>query len=227
MNAYAQGGGHKDLASRLKIDTAVDQTQSGCANNRIIRTTIKDSHHNESTLYVLGMTFVGRSEATILKVQDENNSFEGAWTNPQNQIYQDRWVDHWKQKDTDDFVNLKLKEEIMSVLDRTEDLMLRICAMIDSLKSRGHRVIVFQQADTSYHSLLDTPRLALFKKYPEFIDGFKWCAIQWQHSQGVAPLGDPNPSKYGKAPEEIQHRQPGQHKLLNDHLVQHLNSISI
>ena len=38
MNAYAQGGGHEDLASRLKIDTAVDQTQSGCANNRIIRT---------------------------------------------------------------------------------------------------------------------------------------------------------------------------------------------
>ena len=25
MNAYAQGGGHEDLASRLKIDTAVDQ----------------------------------------------------------------------------------------------------------------------------------------------------------------------------------------------------------
>ena len=75
MNAYAQGGGHEDLASRLKIDTAVDQTQSGCANNRIIRTTIKDSHYNESTLYVLGMTFVGRSEATILKVQNEENIY--------------------------------------------------------------------------------------------------------------------------------------------------------
>jgi len=219
MDCYAQGGGHKDLATKLNIDNAVNLTQSGCANGRIIRTTLKDSYDNEPTLYVLGMTFLNRKEAPILdleKDEKEESSFEGKWTNPQNQIFQKRWNSYWKQKDTDDFVNLKLKEEIIGTVDLAEDLMLRMCAMIDSLKLRGHDAIIYQQADTCYQPFLDTPRLALFKKYSQFIEGFKWCAIQWQHSQGVPALGDPFPSKYGKAPEDIQHREPGEHKVLNE-----------
>jgi len=156
MHVYAKGSGHRDLANELDIKTAVDLSQSGCANGRILRTTLKDSYNNEPSLYVLGMTFISRSEAPILDLlygEDNETSFEGKWTNPQNQLFQNRWSKHWSQKDTDDFVNLKLKEEVFSLLDRTEDLMFRMCALIDSLRSRGHRVIVFQQADNSYQCI--------------------------------------------------------------------------
>jgi len=228
MHVYAKGGGHRDLANELDIKTAVDLSQSGCANGRILRTTLKDSYNNEPSLYVLGMTFISRSEAPILDLlygEDNETSFEGKWTNPQNQLFQERWSKHWSQKDTDDFVNLKLKEEVFSLLDRTEDLMFRMCALIDSLRLRGHRVIVFQQADNSYQMYLNAPRLFLFKKYPEFVDSFKWCSIQWQHEQGVPPIENPVEGKYGKTPDEMLHRKSGEHKLLNQHLVKHYKNI--
>ena len=224
MNAYTIGGGHIDLAHKLNIKTAVDLSQSGCANNRILRTTLKDSYSNGPSLYVLGITFISRSEAPILKLQDKENeetSFEGRWTNPQNQLFEHRWIDHWQQKDTDDFVNLKLKQEVFSLLDRTEDLMLRMCSLIDSLHSRGHQVIIFQQADNSYHHFLTTPKLSLFKKYVEFVDSFGWCSIQWQHKQGVPPMENYTISKYGKTPDEMMHRKPGEHELLNQYLLNH------
>ena len=228
MNTYAIGNGHIDLAHKLDINTAIDLSQSGCANGRILRTTLKDSYLNEPSLYVLGMTFISRSEAPILNLQDKENeetSFEGRWTNPQNQIFENRWMDHWRQKDTDDFVNLKLKEEAFSLIDRTEDLMIRMCALIDSLRSRRHRVIIFQQADDSYHHFLSTPKLSLFKKYGEFVDSFGWCSIHWQHKQGVQPIKNHPISKYGKTPDEMVHREPGEHELLNEYLVGHYRNI--
>ena len=68
MDVYASGNGHVDLASRLNIPTMESIAQSGCNNSRIIRTTLKDSYlTTEPTLYVLGVTFISRSEAPILK----------------------------------------------------------------------------------------------------------------------------------------------------------------
>jgi len=61
MHAYNRGGGHIDLATRLNMSDAVNLAQSGCANDRIIRTTLKDSYLTDKpTLYVLGITFVSR-----------------------------------------------------------------------------------------------------------------------------------------------------------------------
>jgi hypothetical protein len=69
-------------------------------------------------------------------------------------------------------VETKLKSEVFSILDRTEDLMYRMLATITDLQSRGHRVLMFQQADNLYLSHLDNPRLKLFQR-PEIINGFK------------------------------------------------------
>lgn len=224
MEAYAMGQGHVDLAEKLGIPNSKSLAIGGSANTRIIRTTLKHSYQTtQPTLYVLGMTFLSRLEIPILENQSE---FEGRWTNPQNQQFSKDWQIGWGQVDTDQFVDIKLKSEIYSILDRTEDLMYKILSMIADLQNRGHRVLLFQQADDLYHGYLDDPRLHFFKNKPVIIDGFSWRAIPWQHQQGVTP------TRYGRNPKhqvpiDIAHRVPGQHQVLNEFLVDYINQHSI
>ena len=81
------------------------------------------------------MTFVSRLEIPILTDTDQ---FEGRLANPQNQDFQSRWVAYWKSVDSKRFVELKLKWEAESILDRTEDLMYHMLAVISDIRSRGH-----------------------------------------------------------------------------------------
>jgi len=231
MHMYADiGQGHKHLAELLQIPQAISLAQSGCNNTRILRTVAKDSYTTAiPTFYVLGMTFISRSELPILRYcnQDPETSFEGRWTNPQNQLYKDQWEEIWTEKDTELFVNLKLKEEMFSLLDRTEDLMYRMLSLINDLESRGHRVLIYQQADTSYFSELDSQRLTLFKTKVNFIQSFSWASILWQHSQGV-PIEKQNyNSIYGDAPAEIRHREARQHHVLNKFLTNYIKEYKI
>lgn len=226
MDVYALGNGHIDLASRFSVPVAESIAQSGSSNSRILRTTLKDSYSTSGpTLYVLGMTFISRNEVPILKYpswDDPATSFEGRWTNPQNQLFRSQWEDFWTEKDTATFVELKLKEELVSLLDRTEDLMYRLLSMIADLESRNHKVIVYQQADTSYFSDLSVPRLSLFKSKKNFVNSFAWPAVIWQHEQGV-PIRDQNyKNRYGIAPESIRHRRPGHHNILNEFLTNYI-----
>ena len=93
MYSYAAGQGQVDLANQLGIDSAQSIAVSGSANSRILRTTLKHSYATTvPTFYVLGMTFVSRLE---LPICEEETSFEGRWTNPQNQEYKSRWQLHW------------------------------------------------------------------------------------------------------------------------------------
>ena len=112
MDVYAQGNGHRDLAEKLNLLHYESIAQSGCSNSRIIRTTLKHSYNSSrKNLYVLGMTFISRSEAPILCC-DDPGSFEGRWTNPQNQIFRDQWEHHWTEKDTEKFVEIKIRNLI-------------------------------------------------------------------------------------------------------------------
>ena len=226
MHVYALGNGHNDLADRLGITDAESIAQSGCNNSRILRTTVKDSYLTDvPTFYVLGMTFISRSEVPILKYEPGESaatSFEGRWTNPQNQLYASRWEDHWTNKDTDTFVDLKLKEELVSLLDRTEDLMYRMLTTISDLESRGHSVLLYQQADSDYFCELEAPRLQLFKTKSNFVNNFKWSAIQWQHEQGVPINEGAYTNRYGDAPESIRHRRAGHHQILNEFLTNYI-----
>jgi hypothetical protein len=223
MEVYSAGRGHRDLAQQLGISTSESLAIGGSANTRIIRTTLKHSYQAlEPTLYVLGMTFLSRLEIPILENQSE---FEGRWTNPQNQVFQNRWLPQWTTKDSDQFVELKLKYEVDSILDRTEDLMYRILATVDSLKMRGHRVLVYQQADNLYQEILDNPRFAPMQNRPEIIDGLSWRAIAWQHTQNVQPTIYAPGHPY--VPPDMVHPAAGHHQKLNEFLTTYIQEHKI
>ena len=221
MHSYAVGQGHIDLARRLQIADVHSIAVSGSANSRILRTTLKHSFSAPPTLYVLGMTFLSRLEVPICEPENE---FEGRWCNPQNQEFEHRWQVGWNKKDSQQFVDIKLKTEIYSILDRLEDLMLRMIATIDSLHSRGHRVLMFQQADNLYQEHLTNPRLQFFDR-PEIVGAFRWRATAWQASQGVKPKQYAPGSHY--VPPDMTHPAVGHHDMLNGYLTNYLHDNKI
>lgn len=220
-HSYALGNGHKDLAQRLGIATANSIAVSGSANSRILRTTLKHSFTAVPTLYVLGMTFLSRLEVPICEPETD---FEGRWVNPQNQEFSHRWQIGWNQKESEQFVDTKLKTEVYSILDRTEDLMYRMLSAIHSLKARGHRVLMFQQADNLYTEFLNDHRLRWFN-CAEIVHGFAWRATAWQASQGVEPkiYGPGQPL----VPRDMTHPAVGHHHQLNDFLTNYIDQYKI
>jgi hypothetical protein len=216
MELYAGGGGHVNLAQRLALDNPISLAIGGSANSRILRTTLKHSYTAPPTLYVLGMTFLSRLEIPIC---EPKNDFEGRWINPQNQEFKYRWQHDWTQADSEQFVNIKLKSEVFSILDRTEDLMYRMLSVIADLKSRNHRVLMFQQSDNLYTDFLDDTRLALFDQ-DEIVGKFAWRATAWQQAQGVLPNDYGPGAKY--VPPDMVHPAPGHHQKLNEYLTNYI-----
>ena len=216
MESYAAGQGHVDLARHLALDRPVSLAIGGSANSRILRTTLKHSYTAPPTFYVLGMTFLSRLEIPIC---EQLNDFEGRWVNPQNQEFKSRWQHGWTQTDCDQFVEIKLKSEVYSILDRAEDLMYRMLSVIADLKSRGHRVLMFQQADNLYQSYLDDPRLAMFDQQ-EIVGGFAWRASAWQAEQGVPPKDYGPNAPY--VPADMTHAEIGHHQMLNEYLTNYI-----
>jgi hypothetical protein len=223
MHKYAAGLGHVDLKTQLGIDSAQNIAVSGSANSRILRTTLKHSYATTvPTFYVLGMTFVSRLE---LPICEEETSFEGRWINPQNQEYKSRWQLHWTDQDSAQFVETKLKSEVYSIVDRTEDLMYRMLSTVNDLKSRGHQALLYQQADNLYHEHLHDPKLALLNSCPEIVHGFEWRATAYQHEQGVPGSKYPPGSPY--VPPDMTHPEQGHHHVLNTYLTNYINEHKI
>jgi hypothetical protein len=214
---YASGGGHKDLAQLLDIPAATSLAIGGSANSRIMRTTLKHSYQADvPTFYVVGATFLSRNEIPILNNSDE---FEGRWTNPQNQQFKSKWMTEWKQHDTDTYVELKLKSEVYSILDRLEDLQYRWLSFISDLKSRGHGCVIFQQGDDLHLPFMDDPRVQLFSTCKEIVEGYRWRSIAWQHEQGVPPAyRNPN------VPDAMTHPFPGKHNKVNQYLTDYIKA---
>lgn len=225
MQVYANGNGHVDLAEKLNISRAASLAMGGSANSRIIRTTLKDSyiHNNQPTLYVLGIAFLSRWELPIVEAQSD--SFEGRWTNPQNQDLRHRWQHNWSERDTDKLVDLRLQSDIYSCVDRIEDLMFQLMAMIDCLHKRGHRVLCFQQSDKVFEEFVDKLPINLFASTPVFVDQLKWRAVAWQHSQGVLPNTYID-TRY-EVPDDMRHPAAGHHHILNQRLVDYIRQHNI
>jgi hypothetical protein len=175
------------------------------------------------TFYVLGMTFVSRLE---LPICEEETSFEGRWTNPQNQEYKSRWQLHWTDQDSKQFVETKLKSEIHSIVDRTEDLMYRMLSTVNDLKSRGHAVLMYQQADNLYQEYLHDPKLALLNLCPEIVHGFRWRATAYQHELGVLGTKYTADSQH-VIPPDMTHPEKGHHHVLNTYLTNYINEHKI
>lgn len=218
MEAYANGGGHDHLAELLGISDSSSLAIGGSANTRILRTTLKHSYQaTQPTFYVLGLTFLSRLEIPILENQGE---FEGRWTNPQNQQFSAHWQYGWTQKDTDQFIEIKLKSEFSSILDRLEDLMYRLLSTVADLRARGHQVIMFQQADDIIQNFLKDPRVDLLKSIPNIVEGLSWLSIPWQHEHGVPSMYDD--CHIYHVPENMRHRAAGQHHKLNEFLANYI-----
>lgn len=218
MYTYASGQGHHDLAERLDIPVASSLAISGSANSRILRTTLKHSYTtNRPTFYVLGMTFLSRDELPLLKA---TNNFEGAWTNPQNQDHKMLWQPPWTAQDTDTYVELKLKWEWHTHVDRGEDLQYRMLSVINDLQSRGHAVVIFNQADDLLVPFFDDPRLRFFSGVNNIIEAYRWRAIQYQHDHNVPSMD--YGTQPGEVPEPLKHRLPGWHAVLNEYLVDYI-----
>jgi hypothetical protein len=178
----------------------------------------------------MGLTFVSRSEIPICTVDNEQTSFEGRWINPQNQEFSNRWEHFWSKSESERYVKQTRMIEAYSILDRTEDLMYRTLSAIADLQSRGHKVLVYQQADDLYHPHLSGLRLAPFAQCPNIVQGFSWCAIMYQHEQGVPaaePGGTANFIGPQTVPENIKHRAHGAHAPLNEFLVDYINDNGI
>ena len=227
MEIYASGYGHIDLARFLDIPNSESLAIGGSANSRILRTTLKHSYTvTEPTLYVLGLTFISRGEIPILSVTADDNSFEGRWVNPQNQTFEDRWEHFWSKAKSEEYVKLKIMVEAYSLIDRTEDLMYSVLAAIHSLQSRGHQVLIYQQADESYYHLLKHPKLQLFSSTKSIINGFGWCAVIYQHEQGVEKAQPTNKTFIGPSgvPDNIRHPAEFHHRVLNEYLIEYINN---
>jgi len=219
------GNGHADLAQQLDIANCSSLAIGGSANSRILRSTLKHSYQaTVPTFYLLGMTFLSRLEIPILG-QDPNREFEGAWTNPQNQQFRSQWVQHWSDSDTAQWIELKLKSELFSIADRLEDLMYRMLSLQASLTARGHRVLMYQQADNIYQEFLEDSRFEHFKNNLGIKDGFAWRSIAWQHMHEVAKVIYPKGNQY--VPPDMAHPLPGHHLMINTHLTQYIKDAKI
>lgn len=224
MHAYALGDGHQHLAGLLGIATATSIAVSGSANGRILRTTVKHSYTaSQPTFYVMGMTFLSRDELPILK---PINDFEGRWSNPQNQMFEKLWDYPWTWKDTKRYVDLKLKWECSSILDRAEDLQYRILSTVNDLRSRGHTVLVYNQADDVFRAFYDHPKLAHFKNCKYIVGDYSWRSVPWQHSQGV-PGTDYGVNLTAPVPPEMVHPARGHHRKINEYLTDYIQQHKI
>jgi len=219
MQHYAKGNGHGDLAAQLGIQLYHSLAGPGSCNNRIIRTTLRDSFVNtKPTLYVIGLTFLSRYE---LPVNLDRTELDGKWLsfttqgsiNPPGAII-DPCV---SKKDLDLYRDIWLRINLASVDEWAEDLQYRLLSMCDSLHSRGHGCIVFNTADSVLDYVLDQPEFFPLKSRGEIIHGLKWKSIPWQFDQGATwPPEDEHHDRNSR------HVDVGQHQWLNQYLTNHI-----
>ena len=230
QESYVQGHGHTDLSQRFGCRSD-SLTISGSANTRILRTTLKHSYETDyKTLYLIGLTFISREELPILRYDHKANPtsqdiWEGAWTNPQNQQFnKDRYNKGWDNTSLKQWIVFREAYEYHTLIDRVENLMYLMLAVIDSLTARGHSCIIYQQADEWWPGMTrqQTDRIRLLDNNKHIIGGFKWCAVREQHRAGVKYQSDVQYREGHDIDPEIRHRQPGEHKWLNDYLEDYI-----
>lgn len=215
---YALGKGHQDLAKSLNIKQVDDLSKCGATNDRIFRTTIRDSLHTDiPTLYLLGLTFLSRTEYPIdFLISDP----DGPWFSMQNSV--PNLPAHPNQiitdRDMQDLYRIKQKMFIQGGYWYFDNFCLHLISLINDLKSRGHRCLVFMNAEMQHLDWIDDERFKMLFNYSEIIEGLKWLAIPWQHQFGVPGQQD------DRVPPDIQHRVSGEHGLLNSFILEYLKN---
>lgn len=221
---YSAGSGHKDLATRLGMESAQSLALGGSANSRILRTTAKHAHHNTvPTFYLLGLTFLARWELPIAENR-RSKDFEGRWINPQAQYGEERqW--NWTDEDTAKYTEINFKSVVLAHDDMFEDLIYRCLGLRDFLWSRGHKVLFFNYCDKEAAQSAVQPRFEWFKNHVEFVEQYTWQATPWQHANGVEPTDyflNKNVDVTKLPPPELAHRASGKHNLINEFLTNYI-----
>lgn len=217
MHAYANGQGPKDLANQLGIAESASFALPGSCNSRIIRTTLKDSYTiNQPTLYIVGLSFLHRNELPI----SWGDEFEGRWLSFQVDLNPEKIDSYfWSSSDSKRAVECFTKLAPYAVKDQLEQLMFSLLAMISDLTKRGHQVVVFRQPPETYVelNLLDEERFKFFKNCVNIVDGLKWSSLEFLVDKDIQYL----PADSG-LPKNMRHPQPGEHKYLNEFLVEYI-----
>jgi len=221
MHVHAQGNGHLDLANCLNINNSESLALSGSCNSRIIRTTLQDCYTTtQSTLYVIGLTFFHRYE---LSVRQGDPTPDGKWvsfTGTGASMFTD-YEQHITKKDLGIYADLHAKFLYLSEVGM--DLQWRLLSLIDALHHQGHRVVIFNTAEAGVdYWLTNNPKFDPVRSRREIIDGLKWRSIPWQFDQGAKWLSEDE-----KHPLECRHVAPGNHKWLNQFLIDHINANNI
>jgi hypothetical protein len=217
MDSYARGRGHEDLAQQLGLSSSRSLAIPGSCNNRIIRTTLKDSYQTqEKTLYIVGLTFLRRTE---LSVAPTNDPFEGRWISFQNMVNpQHRYADHWTLDYTRAFLDIKLRADLFGLEDLLEQLMYQLLSLIGDLTHRGHQILIFRNPQEEYYNILDSEKFKNLQNCVNIVDALQWEAIPWQVAQGIEFH-----TNDAHLPQGLRHPAPGQHGHLNTFLVEYIN----
>lgn len=222
MRNYTRGDGHAELAKLLGIDNYACLSQDGSGNDRIFRSTLRDSYTDIPTLYLIGVTFAHRLELPIGRHATRWVSISGSIMGS-GAIYEKASKELLTKLDPEISFNdikkfFELREKLyfsasVAVLD---DLKYRIFMLIDSIKSRGHSVVIFNTAEEQIVGMFRPNDL----KYSEIVDDFKWFSNLWQFEQGEP--WDPTDESLG-LPIMYRHVKSGNHIKFNDYIVDYIN----
>jgi len=95
-------------------------------------------------------------------------------------------------------------------------------ATISDVKSRGHGILVYNQADIFDVDITVDPLFRPMAQCKHIVHGYAWQSVPWQHKNNVPPTIYPATNKH-KVPPELVHPRPGYHTLLNEYLVKYIN----
>jgi hypothetical protein len=167
----------------------------------------------DPTLYIIGLSFLTRTELPIKKTPDV---FEGKWMNITNLPDPDADYEYgWGVQSVKSYIGIKLRAHNTS--EQLEELMYQILSTVDSLTSRGHQAIVFRVPDDGYENLLMDTKFDLLKKSTNIIGGLSWGSLAYQYDNGV----EQDSNDYDM-PRNIRHPAIGQYQVLNKFLFNYL-----
>ena len=218
VNHYTAGMGGHDLAEKLGInkENICDLSEPGSSNSRIIRTTLEDCHNNNSSLYVIGITFIHRYELPILKEQQFQQI--NRHINDVGDL-NDGITIH----DIEKFHKLKTKFEINADKLMLIDTLYAYTSMIDSLLNNGHKVVLFNTAEIIFKYFTDDKDLEYINRYNKYIvEKFNWYSNQYQLDKGA--MIDETDLHRNHIPDICKHIKQGEHKYLNEFLYDYINS---
>jgi hypothetical protein len=129
---------------------------------------------------------------------------------------------HFTYKDIKDYCSLWDKFTVLGIEDLALHLQYQLLSLSDSLQHRGHRCLMFNTAEFALDWIIDKPAFDLLKSKKQFVHGLRWKSIPWQFEQGATwPKADDH------LPKESRHVAPGQHRWLNEFLVDYINQHGI